>query len=695
MKKLFFAIYFIFSACITLSSHAAVTTMEEAYINNKTPKNINLIEPVEGMPDPNNYDEVLNFFTERFRNASFTYTRDMGDMSKSGTIDIQHSKEYIEDLQQEKKSTFEKIYDEAMKRISGKVTQGESSSQTVFYTQKQDNNQISDNKTISDIDVINVMLPTGTKVVVPAMEHIPYILTSINILPTGLIQIDEEITVVANNQKVKNGIVKILPKYSKSRTKVKKKLDIELLNVSVNGENIAYILEEIGDKIYIKPQVEYVLAPGVYNYKFSYLLDRKLWYYDDFTEFYWDISGSYLNLVITSANAIVSIPDGKSYISQNVLTGYSNNLSSNRAVIAKLDSNALGFASLTPLLPGEGMHILVSLDKNTFLHPDINRMFVWFITDYGNIFFAFLGLLVIVISYILSWNYIKRNKSKIKVSFKNTAPSLRYFINNIFDKKSFVAFLLELKRRQYIDIQKQDNNILLIKKTDNLSFLSKSEKKALNDLFSGKDSVISVSSANMLKFKRAYKEIKKYVLLSIKRLNLKLNLSYLAFSVGMLIMIEIAISMLGINKLQTVIVLLSSSMTIAFYTYMLKRSFASKVLGYIIKTFGVVFICFAILFMSIYIHLISSILIAISIYIIFEYSIMFSKRTGLLKNKIKEAERLKDYLKNNVQKISTSQEFLTQQANIYALELDNLYSKTDYNNKVYVLDIARDIEILL
>lgn len=694
MRKLFFAICFISAATFSFSAISAVSTLSDTEMNQHVAKKTDPFQPVAGMPDPDNTEEVISFFRKRFQNANVSKLEQMGDLSKSTAINIQHSKEYIENLQKEKKSTFEKIYEQAMQRISGENPSATGQSQTIFYSYNQPS-VVEKDVLPSDLAVVNVTLPNGNNIIAPAMEHVPYLLTSINILPTGLIQIDEEITVIANNQKLSNGLVKILPKFSKSRTGIKKKLDIDLLNVSVNGKNIPHILEEIGDNIYIKPQQKYTLAPGVYNYKFSYLLDRKLWYYDDFTEFYWDISGSYLNLVITSANAIVSIPDGKNFISQNVLTGFYNRLSPNRAIVAKLDSNALGFASVTPILPGEGVHLLVSLDKNVFLSPDINRSFVWFVTDYGDILFAILGLLAIVISYMLSWNYIKKNKSKISASFKNTASAARYFLYNVFDKRSFVAHLIDLKRKQYIDIQKQDETILLVKKTDNLSKLAKKERKALNNLFSGKDSVISATPPNSLKFKRAYSELEKMHNCSIKKLNLKLNLGYLLFSVGMLMLVEIAISMLGINSLQTFAILLSSSMTIAFYTYMIKRHFNSKIVKYIVKTFATIFIFFAILFMSIYIHLITSFILAATIYVIFEYSEIFSKRNGLLKNKIKEMNNLKEYLEKNVSIISVSQDFITQQAYIYALELDRLYVKNDFNKKAYILDDAKVIETLL
>ena len=692
MRKLFFAICFtVFSINQAI---ADVHTLDTAAENRQKPSTVDPFQAVEGMPNPNNLDEVINFFKKRFQNAHVSTRDQMGDLSKPGTIDIQHSKEYIDDMQEQKKSTFEKIYDAAMQRISGENVQDNKNTQTIFYRQVQDEApQIQ--QIPSDLAVVDVMLPTGNKIIAPAMEHIPYILTTINILPTGLIKIDEEITVIANNQKLRNGFVKILPKFSTSRAKVKKKLDIELASVSVNGDNVAHYLEEIGDKIYIKPVKKYTLAPGVYNYKFSYVLDRKLWYYDDFTEFYWDVSGSYLNLVVSSANTILSVSEGKSFLSQSVLTGYPKQLSAKRAVSAKLDDHALGFASTTPLMPGEGMHILVSLDKNTFLAPDINRSFAWFVTDYGDILFSVFGLLSILISYMISWQYIKKNKSKASVSFSNNATNNRYLIKNIFDAKSFVAFLLDMKKKQYIDIIKQDGNILLIKKTDDLSALKKAEKKALNNLFLGKDSVISATVPNMLKFKRAYQEIEKSTLAAFKHLNIKLNVGYLAFSIGMLLLAISAIALIAINPIQTAILLISSIATIAFYTYMLKKKFNSKFLSYTIKFFGTVFIIFAILLMSVYIHFVSAVILALIIYIIFEYSGLFTKRGGLLKNKIKDVEKIKTYLEKNVLTISISQEFVNQQANIYAFELDTLYTPNDKNKKAYLLDIAKELESMI
>ena len=696
MKKLFLAVCFNILLLAQNAAHARIVEVNQISEQPQTTYTPESIQG-EGMPDPNNLPEVLSFFKERFENAAVTHVDNLGDLNRSDAINVQHSAEYIAQMQEEKKSTFEKIYDKAMQRISGN-SQDENSENTftTFYELAPEQQQAAiDELSKPNIPVVNVTLPTGKNILAPAKEHIPYLLASFNILPSGLIQVREDITVVANGQKLKHGLIKVLPKFSKSRAGVEKKLDVQLMSVSVNGKQLPYVLEEIGNKIYIKPQQEYTLQSGVYTYTFNYLVDRKLWYYDDFTEFYWDVAGSYLNLVITSANAIVSIPDGKNFLSQNVIVGYPKRLSSNRAVVASLDTNALGFASTTPLLPAEGMHLLVSLDKNVFMEPDMSRKFVWFVTDYGDILFAFAGLAAVLISYILSWKYLQKNKLKLKTSFKQTALISRFLLTGKFDKTAFVASLLDMYKKNIIDIQKQDGPVLLIKKTDNLSDLSRAEKKVVNNLFLGKESVIAANDANMLKFNRAENIMEKSAKLTLKMLSLQLNIGYLLFSIGMLILTEIAIAYLGINPLQTGLILFSSTLTIAFYVWVLRKKYKSKITGYVLKSLAAIFIVLAVLFMSIYIKLISSLVLAGIVYIIFEYSELFMKRSGSSKNKTKEVDELRKYLESNIPAITYGHEFINQQANIFALDLVPLYPKNEQNRGVYKLDIALELVRIL
>lgn len=686
MKKLFLAICFILCLSFSHNLSAAVSNIEDAARQSAEPKPLAQLTP-DGLPDPNNLEEVRAFFKKRFQTAIVSDASDLGDLNKANSMDIQHSAEYIKQMQEQKKSAFEKIYDQMLERLN--APQAEFSPDTVFYEQLNTPSP-SHNENI-DVSVVRVRLPNGNVVLAPAREHIPYLLSSFNILPTGLIEVEEDVVVVANGEKLKNGLIKTMPKYTNSRGNVKKKIDVDLLSVTLNGKEIGYKLQEVGNTILFTPKEKYELEPGVYTYRFKYLLDRKLWYYDQFTEFYVDIANSYPNLVIASANAIVSIPDGRNFMSQLAMSGAPDNLIANRAVIVHLRKNALGFASLIPLASNEGMHILVSLDKAIFNTPGLGQRFVWLVTDYGDILFTLLGFGVIFVSYFLSWKYIQENKSRLNVRFKQTAPLSRYILKSTYDKRSFVSALLDLVRYKVLDIKKEGKTYTLIKKTDSLKKLPIGLKTIMNVLFGKSETSVDLSSKNKLKIERALKKHESYVRRYFKFLTMRLNMWYLLFSISMLVLTLVAVSYIAINPLETMLILISAVITLAFYLWILRYNFAKKWVQISVKVLAGMFIVLTILLLSVYIHFISALFIAMTVYVILEYSTRFSAKNGLIKTKEQEFESLYKYLRTNASSIGKSKEFEVEQANIFAFELEEKYEQNPKNQKVYKLDLANEL----
>ena len=211
MKKLFLTIYFSLACLGATSGYARIVEMKDIDSVPKEPAPLNLPTP-DGLPDPDNTEEVVEFFRERFKNASVSRIEDFEDINQSNAVNIQHSAEYIRQMQEEKKSTFEKIYDQAMGRISDTGQNSALMTGTRFFELAPEKNQ-NDAAELQrpDVPVVNAVLPTGRKILVPAREHIPYLLSSFNILPTGLIQVTEDMTVVANGEKLKNGVIKVIP----------------------------------------------------------------------------------------------------------------------------------------------------------------------------------------------------------------------------------------------------------------------------------------------------------------------------------------------------------------------------------------------------------------------------------------------------------------------------------------------------
>lgn len=697
MKKLFLAIYFSLLTMAPNMVNAKATELTDAAEMQEVEKRAQNAEEVvdERIPTGENKEEFDNFMKDRFETVVFSKLDENEDLDSLKTIDVQHSAEYIGMLKESKKSTFQKIYDGAMSRVAGNAQKPRDDlAQTyddVYYYTNDNVEKQQEEWQKPDFEVVDVELPNGEKILAPAKEHIPYLFSKIEILPTGLINISETVVVVANGDKLKNGLSRAIPKYSTSRTNVRHKVDVDLLLVSVNGQEIPYKLEEIGNKILVTPSHDYQLQPGVYTYQFNYILDRQLWYYDEFDEFYWDVTGSSWNLVVARAGASVSIPGEQKPLSQNILLGYPPELSQEGAFVGEGKYNTLGFGAQVPLFIGEGMHIIISIPKANFLTADWNKLFSWFVSDYGDILFAVFALAAILISYIISWRYISLGKSKQKGSIKKTAPIMRYLLKSVFDKTSFMAWLLELYRKNIIDLQESDGNVLLIKKTDSLNSLERKERKALANLFPHKESVIAVNAQNMLKIRRAYKLIEKSTRNKFKSLSLKLNFSYLCFSIGMLFLAEIAIALLSVNFAQSIIILVSCTITMAFYVWILKLKLKSRILSWFSKGMGALIILFSILILNVYIHPVSAILILTIIYAIFAYTAIFAKRSGLIKNNIKEAHEYKDYLLKNVERISLGRDFLNQQANILALDISNSYKVEPNIKDFYKLDIAQDL----
>ena len=692
MKKLFLTICFSIIGWQIIDASAktvAFEDMEAAQAYKASQDNLPPPPPEDDSPDPRDTRAMEKYIMERLKKATISNLGPTDSMDKPSSVNMQHSDDYIAKMNEKNKSFFERIYDEAINRISSGDTRprGDAKSSGTRYIElKQDDMQ---QFQAPDFPVVTVEFPGGERTLVPAQEHIPYFSTQIEILPNGTASINDTAVVVAAGKKLKNGLSRIIPKISTSREGVSNKIDLNLASVSINGQEVPHKIIEESDSYVIVPEEEYTLEPGVYTYNFQYLVDRQLWQYNDFNEFYWDATGSRWNLIIGKAMVSIRLPGSSKPLSSLVFLGYPDELTSAGTMMSEHE-NVLGFAALVPLYIGEGMHVIVALPKTDFVPTDRNRRLTWFLEVYCDILVAAVGLLSILVSYYLSWKYIAKNNLKNSNSFKRGAPLMRYLAMGVFDKISFAAFLLELYRKNIIDIQRGDKDILLVKRTDNLSSLERKERKAVNTLFSRSEAVLALNAANQLKLKRAYKQVEANTLRKVKQLALKLNVGYLFFSIGMLLVAEAAMALLNINSGQAFAVLTACTVTIAFYLWVLKTKFKYRWLGFLGKVFAVIIIAFSVLVMSAYLHLVSAVMVLAAVYVIFAYTSVFAKRSGLIKSNVKDAQQYREYLIRNAETIKLGRDFLNQQANILALDTAEFFEPAPAIKDYYKLDLMTE-----
>ena len=706
MKKLFFAICFIGTAAWAAAVFAATREVSNPIEFEKMKSGQNRPAPArhDYSDIPDTAEEFIDYITDRAQKVT---KMPQSSIDNNSGMSIIHSSDYLAQQAQEGKSTFEKIYEEALSKISlddysrpadilpSSGSSAPSDGQLLSEIALQQNYRQPDQL---DFDVIKVELPNGETVTAPAKEHIPYLSSKIEIMPNGLVRIRESVTVIANGEKLRYGLSKALPKYSISREGVRNSTIPYLNGVKINNPEIEYTLRDKGDRFLITPKKQFPLQPGIYTYEFDYILDRKLWYYDQFNEFYWDVTGSYWNLAISKAIATVRLPVNIRPVGQTIMLGFLPDRISDQGTVVSLNkqNNALGFVSLVPLLAGEGMHMLVRIPKQGFIDPDFNKKFKWFMEDYGDILFALLGLAAISGAYLLSWRNIDRSASdNAKIKFQRTPALYRMLAKGVYDKTSFGAFLLDLYRRGILDIQKNEKGITLIKRTDNLGSLSSLARKAVRQIFPGKEAALSLTPDNALKLKRASALIEKETFKGFKWLLLKLNSGYVLFSCLMMFLAELAMVYMKVDMWQAFGVLFSASITVAFYWGIFNLRVKNAALRIALRVFSLLLITLAVLVMSVHIHLISALLILAMIYTIFTYSKLFAKREGLIRHNIKEAKDMALRLRNDAEKIILGHRFAANQPNIFALDAAASYAKLPQIATVYKLDVMSEIISLL
>ncbi len=689
MKKLFLAI------CFSLLAAGPLQAKVEEVLDIA-----NVPQPQQNVPQSQETvheitaEELSDYLAERIEKAVIQDA----DKLSTGAIYVEPSHETTALQEEQKKSTFQKIYDQAMERLNGN-SDGEIRPDMQRFSFEKAGSREEQQKIWNqpDFPVINVLLPPDDRrIVVPAAEHIPYLQTDIEILPDGLVKFNETIVVVANREKLAKGLTKVLPGYVYSRDGKRQKLDYTLLKVTVNGQEIPYRLRAQGQQILLVPESDYRLEPGVYTYNFQYVNDQLLWNYGNFREFYWDVTGSSWNLVIGMAGAKIILPPGVTPLGQQVFTGYPGQLNSDNALIMQTAPSSWGYLARTPLFIGEGLHLILSLPEEAIMPPTLGKRLVTQFDRHGDLIISLLALAAIWSGFILSWRYIRANKGQLKISLRKNAVLLRYLAFERFDRVSLAAFLLELYRKNIIDIQQSDDTILLIKRTDNLHSLSPAERKAVEALFSGSDAVLNVNKSNLLKIRRAADILEKELYHKLQVYMLKLNSGYLFFSLGMLVIADLFIALLQVNTLMVWATATSclALMAAGIISFNLRCSkLWAKILS---KAGGTVVTLAAIIAMAAVISPLAAVLQLAALIVINHYTTAYANRNGLLREQITEAENLRRHLLQHKENILLGREIAAQQPNIVALNLcDEFITETpsgEYNKLTAVQSMLQKIK---
>lgn len=672
MKKFLPLLLIIGQLGLSTPAHAGITSISEPSPSHPVSSLNDLEKLYKEIPDLNDKTAVQEYLKKRLRLTSKANI-DPQNLNNRETTSIIDTNTLS---QPEKKtlSAYEQIYQESMKRSQETETLNQNVELNGTFYRFKENKPADYSNFVPDFPFVKIKLSDSKEIMAPAEEHLPYILTTIKIEPTGLLNVVEEFIFVSNNENFPQGFFRILPKYSYSRTGTKRRFDISLSSVTVNKQEYPYKITEVGNYLYIEPKEPLNLPTGIYTYRFSYTIDRAVWTYKNFDEFYWDITAQTLPLVVGSANAFIMLPSDKTFMAQNAIVSTKDSLNTKRVTITSLSSNSLGFADTEALAVGDDVHIYITLEKNTLLPPDFTRRYIWFIHDYGAPLFAILALLAILLAYKISLGQIRRNQDKTNAFIKKTPAMYRLLNTNAFDSISLGAEILNLCVKNICELKEKSGTVILTKKTDNLQKLTKTEQKLTQLLFPGSETALTAGTEASLKLERAYKYLRYNVFKQFNLFKLKLNRIYLIFSLTMLLFGEAGASMLSVNPWHTFLIMSICSLLIFGGLSILSLPFKRRTTNIIVKVLFIFLTFTTASWLTIYTSAFYASIIILSSGVIIHYYKMFSQRNGLLKNKIKETIDYKAYLQKNPELAVSARDFTSRIPYIYAFELSNKYA---------------------
>ena len=681
MKKFFACILLAVLCFVTTESYASVISAAEGApapkFNKKNREDMDRL--YKELPDINDKEALAAYVKKRLKIVQHANMTEE-EATRPGSISLIDTNK-LQQNEQDTLTAYEKIYNESLRKASETGTLNENTELTgTFFrpiTEPDDADRF-----VPDFPYINIKLSDKREIMAPAEEHIAYLLSTLKIEPNGLLKVTEEFVFVSNNINFPEGFFRILPKYTYSRSNSKRRIDLTLTSVTVNDEEVPYKVTEIGNFLYIEPTQPLNLPTGVYTYRFNYLIDRAVWYYDNFDELYWGLTARTLPNVVGSANAVATLPASDEFLAQNAIVSTRNGIFPERVTITNLSKNTLAFADTEALGTGDEVHLFLTLPKGTLLAPDLLTRYLWLIQDHGATLFALLALLAIILSYRISLKQIRRNQDKTNAVIKKTPSLFRLINTGVYDKRSLLAEILNLVEKNIIALEEINGETSLIKKTDNISKLTKTEQQLMKKLFPATETTLPASAASTLKLERAYKFLARRIYKDYALYLLKLNRYYLSFSFAMLFCGMLGASAIAVNPTHTFGVIFVCTLLILPYFYLMIHTFKKKPLNLCIKVLSFFSILGIAGWMSIYTSNLYAAVIIATIYVISYYHRLFCRRNGLLRNKVKETEEYKSYLQKNTELAVSARDFATKVPYIYAFELENKFKTVEIFNKI-------------
>ncbi|HQV51289.1 MAG: DUF2207 domain-containing protein [Flavobacteriales bacterium] len=140
-------------------------------------------------------------------------------------------------------------------------------------------------------------------------ERINSFHTDLTVAPDGQLTVTEEITIHAEGDQFKRGIVRKLPLRFQDHNGRQHRVTYELSAVEIFGATSPYHTATEGDDflLYVGSEGNF-LEPGDYPYRITYTTKGQVGFFTEYDEIYWNVSGNGWDFPIDSISATIHLP---------------------------------------------------------------------------------------------------------------------------------------------------------------------------------------------------------------------------------------------------------------------------------------------------------------------------------------------------------------------------------------------------
>ena len=379
--------------------------------------------------------------------------------------------------------------------------------------------------------IIVLALLAGAAAAPAQSERILNFKSFIKVHPDSSMTVTENITVQANRQEIKRGIIRDFPTTYRDRLGNTVTVGFKVEEVLRDGRPEPYHTESASNGVKIRiGQKDVFLRSGDYTYTIRYRVDRELGFFKDFDELYWNVTGNGWTFAIDRAEAYIELPAGAKILNSAAYTGYQGDRGQDFTVRA--DNNLIVFKTTRGLAPREGLTVAVSWPKGVVQEPSSQERMGFFLRDNVATAIGIVWLAVLLGFYLWAWYRVGRDPAGGTIIPLYSPPAgfspaaVRFVSRMGYDDKAFAAAVVDMAVKGGVLIEEDDGDYTLVRKEGATGALSREEQLVSDRLFSGGKSV-KLENTNHTRISAAIDALKKNLKTELEKIYFVTNSGYL------------------------------------------------------------------------------------------------------------------------------------------------------------------------